>query len=201
MNAPGGYANQTTSNDAVNELRQLVDRYPQEPQFKAILAEVLLRTGQKDSGIIIARQALQDADFGLPADDQSNLHLLTGRYYRNSGQLDNAIHHLKSAIDAFPTNMDAHLELGFTYQERRQYTQAYKVFQAATHVSPSDYRPYYHAGIVLKESKDYQTAEEMLRKASELSPENPTINRQFGAVVALNLVHNRRFSKRISQNL
>jgi len=44
----------------------------------------------------------------------------------------------------------------------------------------------------LKESKDYIQAEKMLRRASELAPEDISVHRLLGAVVALNLVHNRR---------
>jgi Flp pilus assembly protein TadD len=48
------------------------------------------------------------------------------------------------------------------------------------------------AGLALKEAKEYQAAEEMLQKAVEKTPDNPIVHRQLGAVIALNLVHNRR---------
>jgi len=44
----------------------------------------------------------------------------------------------------------------------------------------------------LKESRDYLEAETMLRHAAHLAPQEVNIHRQLGAVVALNLVHNRR---------
>jgi hypothetical protein len=46
--------------------------------------------------------------------------------------------------------------------------------------------------MALKESRDYLGAENMLRKASDLDPDNLMVRRTLGAVVALNLVHNRR---------
>ncbi len=40
--------------------------------------------------------------------------------------------------------------------------------------------------------KDYPNAEQMLRHAAKLEPDNLAIQRQLGAVVALNLIHIQR---------
>jgi Flp pilus assembly protein TadD len=66
------------------------------------------------------------------------------------------------------------------------------IYQQAINLAGKDYRPYYQAGLALKESKDYLGAEDMLRHAAELAPDDVSIHRLLGAVVALNLVHNRR---------
>jgi Flp pilus assembly protein TadD len=79
-------------------------------------------------------------------------------------------------------------------QERRQLNQALQIYNRATAVAPKDPRPYFQAGLALKESKDYIGAEAMLRRAASLAPNDLGIHRQLGAVVALNLVHNRRRS-------
>jgi tetratricopeptide (TPR) repeat protein len=70
--------------------------------------------------------------------------------------------------------------------------QALKIYQRAINLAGSDYRPYYLAGQVLKDSKEYLAAEAMLRKAAQLAPNEVSVHRLLGAVVALNLVHNRR---------
>jgi Flp pilus assembly protein TadD len=90
--------------------------------------------------------------------------------------------------------LDAYLELGRAHQDRRQHNQAVNTYHQAIAVAPNDYRPYCQAGLVLKESKDYEGAEDMLRRAAELAPNDVSIHRMLGAVVALNLVHNRRQS-------
>ena len=59
-------------------------------------------------------------------------------------------------------------------------------------MAQEDYRPYYQAAMALKEGKDYLEAESMLRRAAQLAPEDVNVHRLLGAVVALNLVHNRR---------
>jgi tetratricopeptide (TPR) repeat protein len=178
--------------EAALELRSLAQRYPQEPLFKALLAEVLLKLGQMEPALLSARQALQDSDLGLSVEDQSRLYFILGHHYRENGQLDSAIHQLNQAIERNPGNLDAHLELGRTHQDRREYALAVSAYQGGMQVAGSDYRPYYMAGIALKEAKEYQAAEEMLQKAVEKSPDNPIVHRQLGAVIALNLVHNRR---------
>ena len=58
-------------------------------------------------------------------------------------------------------------------------------------VAGSDFRPYYQAGLVLKDSKDYVAAEAMLRRAAQLAPNEVSVHRLLGAVVTLNLVHNK----------
>ena len=65
------------------------------------------------------------------------------------------------------------------------------LYKAIT-MAPDDPRPYCQAGLLLKESHDYQGAESMLRRAADLSPDDLSIHRQLGALIALNIVHNRR---------
>ena len=48
--------------------------------------------------------------------------------------------------------------------------------------------------LVLKDNKDYVAAEAMLRRAAQLAPNEVSVHRLLGAVVALNLVHNRRLT-------
>ena len=183
-----------SNNRSSYRITQPRQRYPQEPLFKAFLAETLHLLNQNEPAILAARQALQDCDLGLPRSEQSKLHLIIGKNLSETGQLDSAVQHLNQAVEANPSNLEAHLELGKTHQARRNYQQASQVFLNATHVAPSDYRPYYFAGLAYKESKEYQIAEDMLRRALEISPGNLTVRRQLGAVIALNIVHNRRSS-------
>jgi tetratricopeptide (TPR) repeat protein len=178
--------------ESVIELRNLIQRYPQEPLFKAYLAEILDRQHQGEAAILISRQALQNSDLGLPAEKQAQLHLIIGKNSHESGQLDHAIHHLCQALDLNPANLEAYFELGRTYQTRRNYQEAAKTYQNAIHIAPKDYRPYYYAGLALKEAKEYQSSEAMLRRAIELSPGEKSIRKQLGAVIALNFVHNGR---------
>lgn len=179
-------------------LANLGERYPDDPHVLALLAKSQARTGRPEAAISSAQRALQaissqSADRQeLDAAELAQLHLLLGSLLRQVGQLDQAIHHLNEAIHRSPSLLEPYLELGRAYQERRQPSQALQIYNQAARVSPRDPRPYYQSGLTLKDSKDYLGAESMLRRAAELAPSDVSIHRQLGAIVALNLVHNRR---------
>jgi tetratricopeptide (TPR) repeat protein len=185
-------------NFALEELNQLATHNPQQPDLLALLAEWLVDAGKRDVAIQAARAALQAGQDGLSDKSLANLHLLIGQQSREAGQLDQAIYHLSEAIKNSPDELEPYLELGSAYQDRREYKQALKVYQKAIDSSKQDYRPYYFAGQVLKDNKDYLAAEAMLRRASQLAPKEVSVHRLLGAVVALNLIHNRRLAPKES---
>ena len=169
----------------------------------APLAKIMADSSQTDNAIKLAQRSLQAAaaqaavrgDYlNLDIREQVEMHILLGRMLRQTGQLDQALHHLNEAIHLDPHLLEPYLELGRAHQERRQLTQALQIYNEATNIAPKDPRPYFQAGLALKESKDYLGAENMLRRAAALAPNDLSIHRQLGAVVALNLVHNRRRS-------
>ena len=183
----------------LGSLQELAQEYPEEPIVLAPLAKSLADSGDADNAVRTAQKALQAAKSYVQADEssfldiatQAELHHLLGKLLRESGQLDQAIHHLNEAVHRAPLSLDPYLELGRAYQDRRQHMQALQIYNQAIEISPDRPEPYYCAGLALKESKDYLGAENMLHRAAELAPKNLTIHRQLGAVVALNLVHNR----------
>jgi tetratricopeptide (TPR) repeat protein len=175
-------------------LQDLANNYPNEPRILAMLSKCLVEVGQTDQAARTAQFALQSGHNILDDQEDCQLHYLIGVQSRRSGQLDQAIHHLSEAIRKAPEFVDSYLELGSVYQDRRQNTQAVEVFMAAAKIAPQDFRPYYHSGLALKESRDYIEAENMLRHAAHLAPQEVSVHRQLGAVVALNLVHNRRLA-------
>lgn len=175
-------------------LQEMIAAQPGQPQLLALLAEWLKESGEVETAVQTARLALQEQNGGLSEQQRADLHVLIGLHMRSVGQLDQAIHHLSEAINHAPERLEAYLELGRVYQERREHRQALKVYQKAMSVAGNDYRPYYQAALALKDSKDYLAAEAMLRRAAQMAPNEVSIHRLLGAVVALNLVHNRRIN-------
>jgi tetratricopeptide (TPR) repeat protein len=184
-------------------LAELSERYPEDPAVLSLMAEAQEESGQYEEAVKTAQRALQNMPtynvmgarskgINSPSANPTGLHRLLGRLLRRAGQLDQAIQHLSEAIRLDPGQVEPYLELGGTQLERRQNAQALQTFKKAITVAPQDPRPYYQAGLVLKESKDYLTAENMLRRAVSLDPNDLTTQRLLAAVVALNLVHNRR---------
>ncbi len=179
---------------ALQAAQQLASRYPDDTAVLAQLAALLDANGEEEAAIRAAQRALRDSAHAasLSPGEQVALHHLLGRGLRRAGQLDQAILHLKEAVRMDAQSMDAYLELGRAHLERREHRQALQVFNQAASLAPGDHRPYYEIGLALKESKEYLGAEKMLRRAAELAPNDLAIHRLLAAVVALNLVHNRR---------
>jgi tetratricopeptide (TPR) repeat protein len=170
---------------------ELAAHYPDEPAVLAPLAQSQAAAGQKEAATRTAQRALRRSA-ALQPQEQAGLHHLLGRLHWQAGQLDQAIHQLSEATRLAPGEAEAYLDLGSVQQERRQQAMALQTYQKAIAITPKDPRPYYQAGLVLKSTRDYQGAETMLRRAADLAPEDLTIHRQLAAMVALNLVHNRR---------
>lgn len=182
---------------ALQTLQELTRRYPDEPTVLAILAETLDEAGRSEESIHNAQRALHaghERRHHGNFEEHANMHRLLGRQMRHIGQLDQAIHHLSEAIRLAPHILEPYLELGDAHKDGRQHAQALNVYQQAISVAPDDPRAFHQAGLALKECKEYIGAETMLRRAAELAPDNVGIHRLLGAVVALNLVHNRRRS-------
>jgi len=189
------------SEAAMQALHELSNLFPNDPIVLTALSKALSEAGQEENAILAAQHALQQVSISskennkrlmLSMPEQASLHLLLGRMLRHAGHLDQALYHLNEAIHKDPRLIESYIELGRAHQERRQHSLALQIYKQATVVAPKDPRPYYQAGIALKESKDYLGAETMLRRAAALAPNDLSIHRQLGAVVALNLVHNRR---------
>jgi protein O-GlcNAc transferase len=165
-------------------VRELSETDPENAEVLSLLAKI-----QVDCGNYIGAE--QSAFAALRAKpDYPGLNLLLGQLQRKAGQLDQAIHYLSEAIRQAPADVAGYLELGQSYQDRREQLQALHTYREAIKVAPEDYRAYYSGGLILRENKDYVGAEAMLRKAARLAPSDLNIQRQLGAVVALNLVHN-----------
>ncbi len=171
--------------------RELAERYPGDADILAGLAEQEVEAGNIAGAVQAGKAALQ-ADLGhLDPTQLVQLNLLVGQQLRLSGEPEAAISYTQNALRKDPTKIDAYLELGRSYQDLRRPQQALVAFREAIAIAPKDPRPYFHAGIALKEAKDYQEAETLLRRAAQLAPRDVNIHRQLGAVVALNLIHNR----------
>jgi tetratricopeptide (TPR) repeat protein len=180
---------------ALENLNKVAKQFPEQPAVLAALAGFHEAAGDPQSALQVAQQALR-AGHNLPEDhnfiEHAKLHCLLGRLMHKEGQLDQAVQHLNEAIRLVPGYNEPYLELGQTHLDRRQYQEAIQVYQQAIQADPQSANIFYHAGLAYKQCKDYLNAEKMFRQAAKLSPDDLTIQRQLGAVVALNLVHNRK---------
>jgi tetratricopeptide (TPR) repeat protein len=181
---------------AYQSIQELNQRYPDEPRVLALMAEILASADEPGGAIRVAQRALRinGETASLSLREQAELHFILGKLLRQGGQLDQSIHHLSEAARLAPSGVDIYLELGNAHRERRQYTEAMEAYQEAANTAPNDFRPYNEMGLTLRDSKDYLGAERMLRRAAEMAPNDPSVHRSLAAVVALNLLQNRRES-------
>ena len=170
-------------------MKALARDYPNEPSILAAIVSVYVESNQVEKAILTAQHALKLNQEQLGLTQRAQLQYQLGALLRQSGQLDQAIHHLKMAIDIAPRFVESFIEIGKTHHQRREHQKALEYFKQAISISPNTPIPYMEAGIILKECKDYIGAEEMLRRAATLAPKDLYIQRQLGAVIALTLVH------------
>jgi len=180
------------SKAALKNLQDLTIEFPEDADVLYHLAKALATEGQNEAAILAAQKALRCDAFSLNTKELSQIHYLLGQLMRQTGQLDQAIYQLNKSIRLTPIYLEPYLELGKAHQERRQHALSLQTYQKAITMAPADPRPYCQAGLLLKEGHDYQGAESMLRRAADLSPDDLGIHRQLGALIALNIVHNRR---------
>ena len=174
---------------AIDELRIIGSHYPDQYPMVVELVATLAEAGEMDQAIKTALDVLQNDEIGHTKEQKAHLYLTTGRMLRNTGQLDQAVHHLYKAKKLVDPNYEAVLELGRVHHDRRQYNLALEQIQKAIDIQPEEAEGYYQAGRVLKDLKQYNQAEKMLRNASKLAPNDLKIHRQLGVLVTLNLVH------------
>jgi len=176
---------------ALPELQKLADGNQRRPELLALLADWQAQAGLGEAATQSARSALQNDQGQLSESEQAALNYQIGMQAHKTGQLDQAIHAFSQAILLEPVKLQNYMELARTQQDRREHAQAIKTLEKAMEIAPESYQPYYLAGTVYKDNKEYAAAERMLRKAAKIAPREVSIHRMLGAVVALNLVHNR----------
>jgi tetratricopeptide (TPR) repeat protein len=99
---------------------------------------------------------------------------------------------LNEAINLLPNDETAYLSLADIYLSRGESERALTIYQRCLNLNAENSQAYFKAGVLYKELKDYPNAEQMLRQAARLEPNNLAIQRQLGAVIALNLIHTQR---------
>ncbi len=180
---------------ALQELNALLEAFPRSVPLLLLQAELLSALGNTEAAILAAQVALRyshQVSSPVSLDDHAHSHCLLGELFYRIGHLDQAVYHLDEAIKLSPNNEAAHLTLGDVYFARGESERALAAYQRCLDINPDNSHAYFNAAILYKELKDYPNAEQMLRQAARLEPNNLAIQRQLGAVVALNLIHTQR---------
>ncbi|PWH16367.1 MAG: hypothetical protein DDG59_09600 [Anaerolineae bacterium] len=180
---------------ALLAINGLLEAFPQSAILLLREAEILAELGEVEEAIRAAQSALRYSHQISPSvtlENHAHSHRLLGELFYRSGHLDQAVYHLNEAITLLPNDASAHLILADSYLARGESERALAAYQRCLSLNPEDSQAYFKAGVLYKELKDYPNAEQMLRQAARLEPNNLAVQRQLGAVVALNLIHTQR---------
>jgi tetratricopeptide (TPR) repeat protein len=178
-----------SSDRGLDALIKLSQRYPERPEIFLALSEALAEAGSIAEAIQAAQRAAKKAGKEAMPEQLASMHLHLGKLLKQSGNLDQSLHHLDQAAKLAPFSAASQIERGRVFLARRQSDQALKAFQQAASLAPNDATPHFEVGLALKEARDYNAAEAELRKAAKLAPKDRHIQRQLAAVIALNIVH------------
>jgi len=91
------------------------------------------------------------------------------------GKSDEAIAHLRKAIEYFPNYLMAHNDLGAQLLEAGKLDEAEKELRKAIEIDPKAFNPQLNLGIVLVTMRRYSEAREVLSKAQTLEPNSPPV--------------------------
>lgn len=155
---------------ATSELRTALRISPKDYDIEYTLALAYLKQRQlPQTKAIFARMT---ARLG----DSARLRVLTGRAYRETGFLAEAIVELQKAVALDPHFPRVHYYLGLTYLLKdgaAQIDAAAKEFRVELDEHPDEYFANYYLGILSNMDRDWDTAIRLLERASAAQPQNP----------------------------
>ncbi len=88
---------------------------------------------------------------------------------------DEAIKHLRRAVDVYPKFVSAHISLGLAYLDQEDKPRARNEFETAAKLDPKFPGSFLNLGTVALAANDFQTAQPQLEKAASLHPQDARI--------------------------
>jgi tetratricopeptide (TPR) repeat protein len=110
------------------------------------------------------------------------LHLQQGRALLQSGNVDEAISELTTALTLNPKLAEANSLLGVAYESKGLRNQALKSFEAAVQADKNNTQYLNNLGYLLFKNNDFEAATKYLKRAGKLAPNNPRIWNNLGLV-------------------
>ncbi len=107
------------------------------------------------------------------------------RFLRQIGQHDDALVHLRNAVEYAPTFAQGWLELGQVALGLNQLPLATTALERAVALDPSSPRAWHLLGSAKRDAGDYEEAEAALRSALKRAPQSPSAWANLGATLRL----------------
>jgi len=166
-------------NEAIKELRALVERHPEFPQGYVYLGVAYARNGELDAAARVMEQALQMADKDyVPA-----LHLELGKILESHGQYDGALSHYHEALANPALAAQANNNIAWvTATVKDQPREALVYAERAAGAAPNVPAILDTLGWIHFLNGEAEKAQAPLESAKAGLPANPTVRYHLGAV-------------------
>jgi tetratricopeptide (TPR) repeat protein len=165
------------------EARSLVEKgvaiYPDEPQLRILLVEILCHAQQSREGITAAEEAVRRWP------DRADVLECLGVAQRDKGDISKALQTLRLALKRDATRTELHYEIGTCLVALGQRAEARASFERALAMRPDYVVALYAVGMVDLEAGNVAAAEPRVLRFNELRPSDPAAHQLTGALCLL----------------
>lgn len=152
--------------DAITELRMIIEREPGWVEANGALGNLLLQTKQHDAALAHWQTVVE----AYP--NRPEPHYQLGRVYLAMGARDDAIASFEHALEREPNHANALERLGAVYLQTRDVTAAIDVLKRAVAADPNHVTAYYNLGLAYASLNQLPDAIDAWRKAIALDPQH-----------------------------
>lgn len=150
------------------------------------LGEGYWRKLREDKNRVNGDLAVTNAEKAVQLDGSLAItHAILGQVYGTLGRRQEAIAHLKKAIEIAPNNAEAPRQLAPLLAEAGQVKEAEESYIQATKARPTDWYGYSLLAIFYMQQERYADAEKALHEAQTLTPDNDLIYRNLAGLFIL----------------
>ena len=169
---------------AIQEFEAAVRQDPKFALGYVGLAEAHFRRylSMKDPGILEAARLAAERSLELNP-QLASARVWRGRILAESGQPDEAVTELQTAVKLDPRDPTGYRELARVYAMQARPEDAERVFKQAVAARPGDWISYSNLAAFYDSHQRYAEAESQFRKVLELTPDNPYGYRNIAAVL------------------
>lgn len=131
-----------------------------------------LRAGLVTGGLICLLILCNINVFGLfPGKNFAPIHFRLGKYLLESGNYEQAAHHLNQVANLRPDDSNAHMLLGISYIKLNEPDKAYEKLMKACSLAPQDPKPFYNLSLLLVNYGHKEEAVPYLEHCFNIAPE------------------------------
>jgi tetratricopeptide (TPR) repeat protein len=179
--APGIYQVVVEADRTLFELvSTTVEVFPRTPAMLTIaLKEKRAKDSSRKSGGTVSTGEL-DSQIPVPAKEEFD----RGTTFTKEGKTEEAIAHLRKAVELYPGYLMARNDLGVQLLAQGKLDEAAVELRRATVIDPNAFNPWLNLGIVLVHQQGFPEAADILRRALSLEANSPSARLYLGKALS-----------------